>query len=94
MIGLAKNWPAYESWDSLNKPWADVKQSMTEAIGANTEVGVFELPGKYEKHITNAYSFAWSYETKLKYSQFLDKFDNERFNGQVMMRQSGLTEQI
>lgn len=54
---------------------------MKNAIGEHTEVGVYELPAKFKKHITNAYSFAWAYETKRPYSKFLDKYNKEDFNG-------------
>lgn len=58
MSGMAKDWPITQQWDSANKDWNTVKKSMTDIMGADHQVGVFELPSKFEKHITNAYSFA------------------------------------
>lgn len=54
---------------------------MESTIGADTELSVFELPSKFTKHITNAYSFAQGYEERMTYKQFLDKFEVEKFNG-------------
>jgi len=54
---------------------------MEETIGKDKDVSVFELPAKFTKHITNAYSFAKAYESRKPYSKFLDKFEKETFNG-------------
>lgn len=87
-------WPAYKEWDSLNKPWDEVKKSMIDTIGADTDVGVYELPAKFTKHVTNAYSFAWAYEEGFPYSKFLDKFDNEQYNGQVSLKQNKMSDKL
>jgi len=58
-----------------------VREAMESTIGADTELSVFELPSKFTKHITNAYSFAQGYEERMTYKQFLDKFEVEKFNG-------------
>jgi len=59
---------------------------MTEIMGEKKEVGVFELPSKFNKHISNVYSFALSHEKSYKFSDWLNKFDSEAFNAQVAMK--------
>lgn len=76
----------FHEWDTQKKSWADVRKSMLDTIGSTKDVSVFELPAKFTKHITNAYSFALSYEKGYKYSSFLDKFENESFNAKVAMK--------
>jgi hypothetical protein len=77
---LALKWPITDKWDTKNKSWKEVKESMTEIIGADRNVGVFELPQKFHKHVSNVYSFALAFKNTLKYSTWVSKFENEQFN--------------
>ena len=88
--GLAKDWPLTEKFDSKAN-YEPTRKIMSDIIGADTQVGVFELPAKFNKHITNAYSFAKAHERSMKYSDWLKTFDNEAFNAQVAMKQNKMT---
>lgn len=58
---MASEWPITEKWNTKKKSWKEVKESMTEIIGKDRDVGVFELPQKFHKHVSNVYSFALAF---------------------------------
>ena len=58
MTGLANEWPITKEWIFDPHNHEKTRESMLKIIGKDKEVGVYSLPKKFNKHISNVYSFA------------------------------------